>query len=91
MKVTYDNIKKPVVDIQEAVAKAKADGTFDKQHTGKFSNKPLPDRSVVHTIKGSMEIGSQHHFYMEPQAVVCHPREDGIDVYCPTQASRLIL
>lgn len=85
MKVTYENVKKPVIDIEEAVEKAKAQGTYEKQNFGKFSTKPIDDIKVEHTLKGTYRSGSQYHFFMETQAVVCHPREDGIDIHCNTQ------
>lgn len=85
VKVKYANEKKPVVNIDEAIEKAKSEGTFPKQTSGKFSSKPIDSIKVAHTIEGTVRTGSQYHFYMETQSVVCYPREDGIDVHCSTQ------
>lgn len=85
VKVTYKNIQKPIIDIEEAVEKAKAQGTFDYQNIGKHTTQPSDDITVKHTLKGTFRCGSQYHFHMETHAVICHPREDGIDVHCNTQ------
>ncbi|ODN05821.1 Indole-3-acetaldehyde oxidase [Orchesella cincta] len=85
VKVTYENIQKPIVKIDEAIEKAKNEGTLVQNTFGTFSTKPAEDIKVAHTVSGTMRFGSQYHFYMETQTVVCHPREDGIDVHCCTQ------
>lgn len=85
VKVTYANEQKPVVSIDNAIAKAKAEGSYAKQTSGKFETKPNGNIKVDHTLNGTLRAGSQYHFYMETQSVVCHPREDGIDVHISTQ------
>lgn len=85
VKVTYENVRKPIVDIEEALEKVEKEGKLAEQSTGVFSTKPNDDIKVVHTLKGTLRTGSQYHFYMETQSAVCYPREDGIDVHCSTQ------
>lgn len=41
---------------------------------------------ALSTIRGTLQIGSQYHYTMEPQTTMCVPAEDGgIDVYTATQ------
>ncbi|CAL8070104.1 unnamed protein product [Orchesella dallaii] len=85
VKVTYENVTTPIVKIEQAIAKAKEEGTFARQTVGVFKTAPSEEIKVAHTVKGTCDFGSQYHFYMETQSVICHPREDGIDIYCCTQ------
>ncbi|CAL8096700.1 unnamed protein product [Orchesella dallaii] len=85
VKVTYENITKPIIKIEEAIEKAKKEETLAQQTFGTFTTKPVDEIKVAQTLSGTMKFGSQYHFYMETQTVVCHPREDGIDVHCCTQ------
>ncbi|CAL8069378.1 unnamed protein product [Orchesella dallaii] len=85
VKVTYENVTPPIVKIEHAIAKAKETGTYARQTIGVYKTTPLDEIKVAHTVKGTCDFGSQYHFYMETQSVVCHPREDGLDIYCCTQ------
>lgn len=85
VRVTYKNVKKPVITIPDAISKAKAEGLYDQQNSGTCSTPPVNEIKVKHILKGSFYSGSQYHFHMEVQNCVCHPREDGIDVYSSTQ------
>ncbi|XP_059612684.1 xanthine dehydrogenase/oxidase-like [Phlebotomus argentipes] len=38
-----------------------------------------------HTITGRFVLGSQYHFHMEAQTVICTPSEQGLDVYAASQ------
>lgn len=87
VKVKYGNVQKPVVTLDDAIEKAKAAGTYPIQTLGCYKSEPDAAIKVAHTLKGSLRTGSQYHFYMETQAMVCHPREDGIDLYCTTQVN----
>lgn len=65
--------------------KAKAAGSYPMQTSGLYKTEPNENFKVVHSLKGMLKSGAQYHFHMETQVVVCHPREDGLDVYCSTQ------
>ncbi|CAL8096692.1 unnamed protein product [Orchesella dallaii] len=90
VKVTYENVTKPVVNIEDAIAKAKEDGSLQKQTMGSFTLPPSADVKADNTLKGTCKFGSQYHFFMETITTVCHPREDGIDIYCCTQWMEMI-
>lgn len=85
VQIKYANETKPVIDMDKAIDKAKASGQYDMQTGGTFKTKPVDAIKVQHTIQGKLSTGSQYHFHMETQSVVCHPREDGIDVYSTSQ------
>lgn len=85
VRVTYSNQTEPMINPDKAIEKAKASGVFEKQTNGTFKSKPADDIKIVHTIKGKLSTPSQYHFHMETQTVVCHPREDGIDVFSASQ------
>jgi xanthine dehydrogenase molybdopterin-binding subunit B len=46
---------------------------------------PVSAETPAHIIKGEFAMGGQYHFQMETQIAICHPREDGLDVYSATQ------
>jgi len=86
VKVTYENVKKPVVDIVESFKKAEASGAIQHQHIGNFKSWDTEGAvPIKHTVKGEFRVGSQYHYYMETQRCVCVPREDGMDVFSATQ------
>ncbi|XP_053383995.1 uncharacterized protein LOC123535767 isoform X2 [Mercenaria mercenaria] len=83
VKVTYTDVKPPVLTIEEAV-KAKmifpdvakdivvgdAEGAIGKS---------------AHVISGSIKCGTQYHFSMETQVSICIPTEDGMKVHASSQ------
>ncbi|OQS01693.1 hypothetical protein ACHHYP_00350 [Achlya hypogyna] len=47
---------------------------------------PAKIRAAPNTINGAVDIGSQRHMYMEPQATSVHPAEDGgVEVHASCQ------
>lgn len=79
VKVTYTNVRKPVLDIK--IAKK------DPNRTKLFSASPATNRGndVAKVIKGEMSIYAQYHFCMETLLCVSHPIEEGIKLYSTTQ------
>jgi xanthine dehydrogenase molybdopterin-binding subunit B len=60
IKVTYENVTKPVIDIGDALKEAEKSGTLEKHFIGTFkSHKPM--EPTKHTIKGEFRTGSQYH------------------------------
>ena len=89
VKVTYSGVKKPVVNIDDAI---KAGGEYVTPGTGR--NGPLVKGNVTtafaaaaFTGEGVVNIAGQYHFHMETQTAVAVPTQaDGIVMTCSTQA-----
>ncbi|XP_018020416.2 xanthine dehydrogenase, partial [Hyalella azteca] len=91
VKVTYSDIKKPVVSIQEAIKKDRLElpiGWDGKPASsvvfGDQDGKGLMEKAS-HRVKGKMEVPSQYHFTMELMTARVMPLEDGYDVIATTQ------
>lgn len=91
VKVSYDSIKKPILTIAEALAKAEEENTMEEVFL------PKKGESIVkatgnskHKVKGEMEILAQYHFQMETQTTFCIPIEDGMKVFAATQWMDLV-
>eukprot|EP01006_Ploeotia_vitrea_P012701 TRINITY_DN33572_c0_g1_i1.p1 TRINITY_DN33572_c0_g1~~TRINITY_DN33572_c0_g1_i1.p1 ORF type:complete len:1328 (+),score=249.38 TRINITY_DN33572_c0_g1_i1:43-4026(+) len=88
VKVTYKNVKKPILTCKDAVA---AGSVYPP--VGPGGEKPLTKgnttaalATAAHVFKGSSSVGSQIHFHMEQHVALAVPHErDTLDVYCPTQ------
>jgi len=86
VKVTYDSVKKPILTIAEALAKAEIEGKMEECFLKEKGESPLKATGdSKHTVKGEMEILGQYHFQMENHAALCIPTEDGMDVFATTQ------
>ncbi|XP_037034826.1 xanthine dehydrogenase-like [Bradysia coprophila] len=72
--------------------------TLHDAHEKKAANRyrPIPpckitpkitdvDTSNCKKVVGTLDLGTQYHFTMEPQTTICLPAEDGITVMCATQ------
>lgn len=79
--VTYSNVKKPVIDVKEAVK----DPNRLSLYTSVTATNKGTDVSKV--IKGSMTIYQQYPFCMETLCSVSIPSEDGLEVHAATQLS----
>lgn len=77
---TYTNIRKPVIDIQDA----RKDATRNTLVASSQASDNGTD--VFKTIKGSQTIYSQYHYSMETLVCVSRPiEEDTIEVFAATQ------
>ena len=86
VKVTYDNIRKPILTIADALKKAEEEGKLEECFIPeKGGADSISVGASKNTIKGEMEVGGQYHFQMETQITLCAPREDGMDVFSATQ------
>ncbi|KAG1648953.1 Xanthine dehydrogenase [Nymphon striatum] len=75
VKVTYSDIKTPIIDIKDAI---------DKKS---FVKLPLNPPIIAGNVEGKGEIGTgaQYHFHMETQTTYCVPTDIGLDVHSSTQ------
>jgi len=88
VKVKYNDVKKPVTSLREAIA-------LQQFHEPRFRTVSIGDteeafKSCDHIIEGDFESGSQHHFYIEPQACLVVPNDVGFQIFSTTQCSRLV-
>ena len=86
VKVEYDAVEKPVLDISSALEKAAKQGKLFHDHL----DEPVTSTSerigdAPHTLKGEYKVHAQLHIPMEPQVCICFPRDDCMDVYSATQ------
>ncbi|CAG7835136.1 unnamed protein product [Allacma fusca] len=89
VKVEYQESKRPVLKIKEAISKAKEEGTFESAIMyPPFMNVKSPDEpnpTSQYKIKGEFNIGGQAHVQMENHVTLVIPQEDGLLVYAATQ------
>jgi xanthine dehydrogenase large subunit len=75
--------EKPILTIQEAIANKNFIGVTRTIARG---NSDEAIASARHTLRGVLTIGGQDHFYLESQACLAIPGEDGaVTVYSSTQ------
>ncbi|RUS86926.1 hypothetical protein EGW08_005331 [Elysia chlorotica] len=85
VKVTYSEIRPPVLTVEESLAK-----DMEYKHVRKTVVVGEPDEAwsmVDQRVEGEVRMGSQYHFYLENQVSLAIPSEDGIDLYSSTQFS----
>ena len=89
VKVNYQNVQKPIMDIKSAIAKLEHENKLheciQKIVTGPKYEEAIKLGDAPYNIKGEFKVGSQYHFQIEPQTCVCIPTEDGMDVHAATQ------
>ncbi|MEP1142176.1 MAG: xanthine dehydrogenase molybdopterin binding subunit [Henriciella sp.] len=84
--------KDALLDIEAA----KANGaTIEPPQTMRLGDAPMAMKAAERTLKGTLEMGGQDHFYLEGQIAMSVPGEDGaIKIYSstqnPTEAQHLI-
>lgn len=83
VKVNYEpSSRTPLLTVKNVLSspekddRVTSDAVIEPTDTGS-------DTKVV--IKDELEIGTQYHYYMEPQTCVARPTEDGLEVYSSTQ------
>ncbi|CAL4073724.1 unnamed protein product, partial [Meganyctiphanes norvegica] len=81
--VEYEDIKKPVLSIKEALV----EGRWKLDGTEPFSMGDIEEgfKSCDHTLEGELNMGGQFHFALEPLSSRVHPIEDGYEVSATTQ------
>ncbi|OQV18343.1 Xanthine dehydrogenase [Hypsibius exemplaris] len=82
VKVTYANAQTPILTCRDAID---AKSFFPSIPDMVIGDAPTAIKNAPSRVKGVLEIGSQMHFYMETQAAVCTPTDDGMDVESGTQ------
>ncbi|KAK3789286.1 hypothetical protein RRG08_001676, partial [Elysia crispata] len=87
VKVTYSEVRPPILTIEDSLAKGKE--FVDRRKTIVIGNPDDAWKSVEQIVEGTVSMGSQYHFYMETQVCLAVPSEDGIDLYAATQNSDL--
>lgn len=81
VKVEYEDIKKPILTIEEALKEGRSEAC-DPVLFGNFED-GLKDSK--HNLIGELHQGSQFHLTLEPYSSRVIPIEDGYDVFCTTQ------
>ncbi|XP_048248710.1 indole-3-acetaldehyde oxidase-like isoform X1 [Haliotis rufescens] len=84
ISVTYTDTETPILSVQDAI------------HNNSYHANPLKETRIGEpedamaasssTVEGQCTMENLFHFYLENNAAVCVPSEDGLDVYTPTQA-----
>ncbi|MGZ3692140.1 MAG: molybdopterin cofactor-binding domain-containing protein, partial [Pseudobdellovibrio sp.] len=82
IKVDYE-ILKPVLSVKEAREQKLFIGPFRKIERGQVDTAM---KSAPHRIKGTIQMAGQDHFYLESQACVVYPKEDGqVEIHASSQ------
>ncbi|PSN56312.1 hypothetical protein C0J52_07515 [Blattella germanica] len=85
VKIKYNNIKKPIIKIQDAI------DSGDKWRIKTVVPAvELEEQNATHVIEGTFESGYQYHFPLETMQCFCVPTQDGIDLYPSTQFVDLV-
>ena len=85
IQITYTDIQKPVLDIDDAISQAKSNGTYEQFLKPTIKSPPGSARAIKHRISGEHKIGSQAHFQLETHVTLVRPNERGLDVFSATQ------
>ncbi|XP_068235894.1 uncharacterized protein [Palaemon carinicauda] len=89
VRVQYDNIKKPILTIQEAIENGKKvigpNISTGKMEPYEFGNYEEAKDAAPNSVQGDMSFGYQYHLCMESHAARVIPIDGGYDVYSTTQ------
>ncbi|KAK7469495.1 hypothetical protein BaRGS_00036474 [Batillaria attramentaria] len=84
VKVTYTNVQKPLLDLEEAIQQ----GSFfdDKVDPMERGNADEAIRQSARRVTGTIQMGTQYHFHVETHTSRCVPNDDGgMDIQASTQ------
>ncbi|XP_046583492.1 indole-3-acetaldehyde oxidase-like [Haliotis rubra] len=84
VSVTYTDTKTPILSVQDAILN-------NSYHANPLKETRIgaPEDAMaasISTVEGQCTMENLFHFYLENNAAVCVPSEDGLDVYTPNQA-----
>ncbi|XP_067673741.1 uncharacterized protein [Haliotis asinina] len=84
VSVTYSDTEKPILSVQDAILN-------NSYHANPLKETRIgaPEDAMAasdSTVEGQCTMENLFHFYLENNAAVCVPSEDGLDVYTPNQA-----
>lgn len=82
VKYTTTNKNKPLLTIDDVLASNEKDKRVRKDATVEPTEIGNDVKTVVY---GEVKMGTQYHYYMEPQTTVAKPTEDGMEIYSSTQ------
>uniref|UniRef100_A0A8D8U4Z5 Xanthine dehydrogenase n=2 Tax=Cacopsylla melanoneura TaxID=428564 RepID=A0A8D8U4Z5_9HEMI len=86
IKVTYSELKKPQISLRKIVES----GNTSRVKKGAEITATTVKPPGVHKFKGTVELGGQYYYTMEPQTALCVPSEDGVDVFAASQWVTLV-
>ncbi|XP_063894594.1 xanthine dehydrogenase [Helicoverpa armigera] len=84
VKINYKNIseQKPLLTVDDVLKSPEKD---KKVVTTRTVQPEEVGKDVKYVIDGEYHLGTQYHYYMEPQTCVVRPTEDGLEVTSSTQ------
>jgi xanthine dehydrogenase molybdopterin-binding subunit B len=85
--ITYKKIQKPILSIQDAI---KANSFFPSRPPFKYGNADEAIANAPNKIDGTLNLGTQFHFYLENQIAIASPTDDGFEIYSSTQYIDLV-
>lgn len=89
VKVSYEEVKKPVLTIAEALKEGRSEMLMNhvtnKKEPFTFGNPEDGLQKAKHKLTGELHQGSQFHFALEALAGRVIPTEDGYDVFSTSQ------
>ncbi|GFO29431.1 indole-3-acetaldehyde oxidase-like [Plakobranchus ocellatus] len=84
VKITYKDVKTPIVTIQDAIKKQSFHPDPPKPLV--IGDAKAAIAAAPHNVLGQIECGEQYHFHMETQSALCIPTDEGgMDVIASTQ------
>nr|QIJ45704.1 aldehyde oxidase [Glyphodes pyloalis] len=79
---SYENKEKPLLTVADVLKSSEKE---QRVSNNRIIEPTETGNDVKCIIYGEYELGSQHHFYLEPQTCVAKPTENGMEVYTASQ------